>query len=240
MLDQHFMTDEALLKRIIEAAGVRKTDVVLEIGPGTGNLTGLLVKKCKHLNVIEKDKEIFTQLKNRFKDTKNISLDHDNAMTIKFPHFNKCVSNLPYTLCETLLWKFIRYKFDSLTLVVPKNFTDFLLNKRQSRLQYLANEFYNIEYLEDVYPDSFEPKPKVMSSLIRITPKNKNSLLKSFLLQYDKKTKNALRELLIEKGMTKQQAQDKISLMVRPMILNKNICNLSLFELETILKRFKL
>jgi 16S rRNA (adenine1518-N6/adenine1519-N6)-dimethyltransferase len=233
------MTDLELLNRIVEAANITKKDIVLEIGAGTGNLTKFLAEKGKKIEVIEKDKELFKQLKKNLENFRNVSYMHDNAMKVKFPEFNKCVSNLPYNLCESLLWKFTRYKFDSLTFVVPKSFTELLLGKEKSRLIYLVEAYYNVEYLEDVYPDSFEPQPKVVSALIRITPKKTNNFLRKLLSQYDKKTKNALREILMENGMTKQQATEKVSLMVRPRIQNKNIVNLSLFELETILKRFE-
>ena len=232
------MIDKELLLRIIKISKLNKEDIVLEIGPGTGNLTELIANKAKHLYVIEKDSELFEELNEKFASPK-ITLIHDNAAKAKFPNFNKCISNLPYTLCETLLWKFTRYKFESLTLVVPKNFTDLILNKNPSRLQLLVDSYYNVELIEEISPESFEPQPKVLSALIQITPKETKSFIKEFLSQYDKKTKNALKEILMKKGLTKQQALEKISLNLRPKIQDTNIINLSLQEIQEIENKFK-
>jgi len=62
--------------------------------------------------------------------------------------------------------------------------------------------------------------------------------MREFLSQYDKKTKNALRNILIKSGMSKRDALDKVSLMVRPMILGKKVANLSLKEIEDVVKGF--
>ena len=238
MLDQHFMIDKELLVRIIQTSKLNKDDVVLEIGPGTGNLTELIASKAKHLFVIEKDPELFKELNKKFSSPK-ITLIHDNASKAKFPNFDKCISNIPYTLCETLLWKFTRCEFKSLTLVVPKNFTDLILNKKPSRLQLLVDSYYNIELVEEISPESFEPQPKVLSALIQITPKETKSFIKEFLSQYDKKTKNALKEILMNKGLKKQQALEKISLNLRPKIQNTNIINLTLEEINIIKTKFE-
>ena len=124
MLDQHFMIDKELLQRIVEAADIKKTDTILEIGPGTGNLTELLLEKAKHVYCIEKDTALVKQLQEKFKG-KNITIICDDAIKVKFPEYNKCVSNLPYTICEPLLWKCTRIKYDCLVFVVPRKFTVF-------------------------------------------------------------------------------------------------------------------
>ena len=232
------MIDKELLQRIVDTAQIKKTDIILEIGPGTGNLTTFLLEKAKHVHVIEKDKELLEQLKKEYAKQKNISFHLGDATQIKFPEFTKCISNLPYTICEPLLWKLTRYHFDHALLVVPHTFTELLFGTRPSRLHLLVNCFYNIEYLETIHPSAFNPQPKVQSALIQLTAKKTNSFLKEFLSQYDKRTKNALEKILCENGKTKNQAREKIALLLRPKLQEKNIINLSLEEIEDIVKKF--
>ena len=171
MLDQHFMTDTELLQRIVKAAALKKEDTILEIGPGTGNLTKLLLRKGKSLILIEKDKELLKKLKEELKEEKNITFIQADATQQKLPEFNKSVSNLPYTICEPLLWIFTRYTFETLVLVVPDKFTELLQGYTPSRLQLLVETFYELEYLERIPKQAFDPQPKVESALIRITRK---------------------------------------------------------------------
>ena len=237
MRDQHFMIDKELLQRIILAAEIKNTDIILEIGPGTGNLTELLLEKAKYVHAIEKDKELINKLKEKYK--KKINFILDDATKAKFPEFNKCISNLPYTICEPLLWKFTRYTFNSLIFVVPQRFTDLLLGNIPSRLKILTDAFYEIEYKELILSKSFDPKPRGDSALIKITLKQGNSFLKEFLSQYDKKTKNAVKEILMKKGKTKSEALENIALKLRPSIQNKNIISLSLKEIKEVIKHFE-
>ncbi|HIH15461.1 MAG: 16S rRNA (adenine1518-N6/adenine1519-N6)-dimethyltransferase [archaeon GW2011_AR17] len=236
MLDQHFMIDEELLQRIVSAADLKKTDTILEIGSGTGNLTKLLVNKVKHVYVIEKDEKLLEELKKELKG-ENISFQNEDATQAKFPEFNKCVSNLPYTICEPLLWRFTRYKA-LCVFVVPHKFTEKLLGERPSRLKLLVDTFYNIEYLETIHPSAFSPQPKVQSALIKLTSKENNSFLREFLSQYDKKTKNALETILTKQGKTKSEAKNMIALKLRPKIQEQSILTLSLKEIEYIHKLF--
>lgn len=233
------MVDIPLLQRIIKAADLNKTDTVIEIGPGTGNLTVYLQKIGKKVYVIEKDKLLEKSLEERFQHCKNISFIYADAIHTKFPPFNKCVSNLPYTICEPLLWKMTRYEYECLVLVVPKKFTDLLLGNKSSRLKLLADAFFNLELLEIVPPEAFEPPPKVYSALIKITPKKDgNFFLREFFIQYDKRTKNALREIFMKSGLTKTEATEQVLLTIPEHIQNKNIVNLSLEEIKIIAKGF--
>lgn len=233
------MTDTELLKEITKVADLNKTDTVLEIGAGTGNLTFYIQKIAKEVTVIEKDKKLIEILSEEFSHAKNLTIINADAVAAEFPKFNKCVSNLPYTICEPLMWKFTRYKFERLVFVLPKGFAELLLGKKPSRLKLLVDAFYEVEYIQDVLPSSFEPQPKVMSALIRITPKKEgNFFLREFFAQYDKKTKNALREILMKAGLSKSEAKEQILLKIKPSLLEKNIVILSLEEIKEVIKGF--
>ena len=237
-IDQHYMIDIPLLIKIINIADLHKNDLVLEIGPGTGYLTRYLQKIAKKIFVIEKNSELLKELKEKFSDNKNITYLEGDATKLEFPEFTKCVSNLPYTICEPLMWRFTREKFEMLIFVVPLTFAESLTGKNPSRLKLLSDAFYDVEIIQKVDPESFYPKPKTESALIKILPKEGNFFLREFFIQYDKKNKNALREILIKSGMTKSESNEYISLRLKPSIQDKNIVNLSLIEIKEIIKLF--
>ena len=232
------MIDIPLLVRITSIADLHKNDLVLEIGPGTGYLTRYLQKIAKKVFVIEKDPKLLKELKEKFNNNKNITYIGGDATKLDFPNFTKCVSNLPYTICEPLMWRFIREKFEMLVFVVPLSFAEILTGKTPSRLKLLSDAFYEVEITQKIGPESFYPKPKTESALIKITPKEGNFFLREFFIQYDKKTKNALREILMKSGMTKSESQEYITLRLKPSIQDKNIVNLSLEEIKEIVKLF--
>jgi 16S rRNA (adenine1518-N6/adenine1519-N6)-dimethyltransferase len=238
MFDQHYMIDKELLAKIVKTAEINQEDVILEIGAGTGNLTVLLAKKAKKVVSIEKDEKHKEILKQKLKHIKNVDILFGDAFRVKFPLFTKCVSNLPYTICEPLMWKFIHEKFESLTLVVPRKFADKLIGDNESRLKLLCDAFYHVEYIQDIYPESFDPEPKVISALIKITQKEGNFFLREFFSQNDKKVKNALREILIRSGLTKKEANEQVLQKIKPSIASKNIVTLSLSEIHSIIKAF--
>ena len=232
------MIDRNILVRIVGIAELNKDDVVLEIGGGKGALTEYLAKISKHVYVIEKDKALFDFLEGRFANFNHISFCLGNALEVDFPKYNKCVSNLPYTLCEALLWKFSREDFESLVFVVPKKFTGRLTGIVESRLKLLIDAFYELDIFDDVPPEAFDPQPKIMSSIIRLKPKKGNLFLREFFIQYDKKTKNALREILMKSGMTKKEAIKQVSISIPLRIQEKNIVNLSLEEIKEVVRGF--
>ena len=239
MLDQHLMVDKEVLVRVTNIADLNREDVVLEIGGGTGNLTEYIRKIVQKVYVIERDPAMVEKFTDRFKNFDNVMVACGEATTIDFPEFTKCVSNLPYTICEPLLWKFTREEFECLVFVVPKRFVELLTGKRESRLQLLLHAFYNLDVFEDIDPEAFDPPPKVVSSIIRLTPKkNGNFVLRELLQQYDKKTRNALREILMKAGKTKQEALQEVTLKIRPGLQNKKISSLTLHEIMEVIEAF--
>ncbi len=239
MLDQHLMVDKEVLVRVVNVADLNKEDVVLEIGGGTGNLTEYIRKIVTKVYVIDKDPKMVEKLGERFKNFDNVMVACGDASSMDFPDFTKCVSNLPYTICEPLLWKFTREEFKCLVFVVPKRFVDLLVGERPSRLKLVIHAFYNLDVFEEISPEAFEPQPKVKSCLIRLTPKNDgNFVLRELLGQYDKKTRNALKEILMKAGKTKQDALQEVTLRVRPKVQDKKICNLSLDEMMEVIEAF--
>ena len=233
MLDQHFMIDTALLKRIVETAKLTKEETVLEIGAGKGALTREILKGNKSLTIIEKDPKLAKELQHKFPHCTTIQAD---ATTITLPKATVCIANLPYTICEPLLWQFIRTEIERCILVIPKRFSKRLTGEIVSSLQILTETFYHIKTLEHIPPQAFDPQPKVESALITLTRRKEKTAMQDFLKQWDKKVKNAMQKTLTGQGKTKRQAEEEIQKNIQLQILEKSIKKVTFQELKHIQK----
>ena len=181
-LGQNFLVDKNILKLIANLTKIEKSDEIIEIGPGTGNLTEFLLKKNpKKIYLIEKDENLVNFLKNKF--SKNLNIINEDIL--KFSKKNLLndntiiFGNLPYNISSQILVKFIinknKFKFKKLVFMFQKELADRILAKVNSsnygRFSILANWKFNIEKVIDIKPNSFLPKPKVFSSLLIFDPK---------------------------------------------------------------------
>lgn len=230
VFQQHFMVNQEILAKIVQLAELKKNDLVLEIGAGSGNLTKELAKNCSVIVV-----EIDANFKEELESIPNTKVYIDNFLKFRIQEkFNKIVSNIPYNLCEPLLWKLIRMEFEFTIFTVPNKFLN-SLNDKTSKLIYFK-DIYKIEELLDVPKESFSPVPRTDSVVIKIIKKEKdNSLIQSLLYQYDKILKNALIEYL-SIGSTKNKAKESIKDFEKN-ILKKRITELSKKELEYIIPK---
>ncbi|MEM1576699.1 MAG: 16S rRNA (adenine(1518)-N(6)/adenine(1519)-N(6))-dimethyltransferase RsmA [Archaeoglobaceae archaeon] len=170
-LGQHMVVDKSLIRRIVDYSELKSDDHVLEIGCGTGNLTSELLKHCKVIG-IEKDVKFVRMLETKFEDeikSGRFILIHGDALEVEFPSFTKIVSNIPYQISSPLLFKLFKYRFDSAVLMLQKEFAERLC-REDSRLGVISKAYCNPELLEIVGRDSFKPKPKVESAIVRILP----------------------------------------------------------------------
>ncbi|MCL2114721.1 MAG: 16S rRNA (adenine(1518)-N(6)/adenine(1519)-N(6))-dimethyltransferase RsmA [Methanobrevibacter sp.] len=180
-LGQNYLIDDFKRKKIINFGNLNFDDVVLEIGPGIGTLTLEIAKKVKKVVAIEQDIAIFKILKHRLEEEsiENVELINKDALKIDFPYFNKIISNLPYQISSPITFKFLEYDFDLAILMYQKEFADRMVakvgSKNYSRLSAMLHFKGNVEFLDSVSPESFIPKPKVTSSIVKLTPlKNKS------------------------------------------------------------------
>lgn len=177
-LGQNYLIDRNKRDQIINFGNVTADDVVLEIGTGIGTLTIELAKKAKKVIAIEQDAEISKILKKRLKEEKldNVELINDDALNVDFPEFNKIVSNLPYQISSPITFKFLNYDFDLAILMYQKEFAERMNGnvgtKNYSRLSTMLYFKCDVETLTEVSSESFIPKPKVDSTVIKLTPKN--------------------------------------------------------------------
>ena len=207
-LGQNYLIDKNKRNQIIGFGDVDKNDVVLEIGTGIGTLTIELAKKAKKVIAIEQDENICKILTERLKDEKidNVELINDDALKVDFPKFNKIISNLPYQISSPITFKFLEYDFDLAILMYQKEFADRMNgevgSKNYSRLSAMLYFKCNVETLTNVSAESFIPKPKIDSTVVKLTPKENriadddfkiySNFTKALFQHRNKKIKNAL------------------------------------------------
>lgn len=188
-LGQHFLLDERLLARIAASAGDLRGVHVVEIGPGPGGLTrALLATDAASVTAIEKDARCVAALQSlRAAYPQRLRLVEADAMHMELasltPAPRAVVANLPYNVGTELLITWLEAihrdasSVASLTLMFQKEVADRLLSLENSkdygRLTVFAQWLCTVDHLMDIPPEAFSPPPKVMSSLIRITPRAK-------------------------------------------------------------------
>jgi len=174
---QHILVDKRVLRRIVSYANLSRKDIVLEVGCGTGNLTSYLLKHSGRLYGIEKDKRFVKMLKERFSDEidngKFVLMEGD-ALKIEWPSFDKFVSNIPYKISSELTFRLFKTGFKLAVVMYQREFAERLVaregSKKYGRLSVTAKAFSRAEILEIVSPNSFRPKPRVESAIVRLYP----------------------------------------------------------------------
>ena len=184
-LGQNFLIDANILEKITNTTNI-KNKTILEIGPGTGNLTSyILKKKPKKFYVIEKDNQLANKLKNKFNNQLNII--NDDVLKIDetnlFKGKDKVIvfGNLPYNISTEILNKWIinlkdNFWFECLVLMFQKEVADRIIAKfntsNYGRLSIISNWKLNIKKICDIKPEAFSPRPKIDSTLLFFFPKN--------------------------------------------------------------------
>lgn len=232
-LGQHFMTDETMLKTMVENADLSKNDVVLEIGFGKGSLTKMIAEKC---NVIAIDVDESFKI-----DIKNVKVVYGNILEeIEKLKFSKIISNIPYSISEPLFKKLFKIDFDLCILTIGENFYK-ILEDEKSKLGIISNALFKIEKISDVNKKSFFPIPKVNSVLIKITPRpEKDKIISELIKQDDKKVKNALENIIVKSGKSKYDAVKIVKNLGINEIVNKKLWQLTneeFLEVYTKIKR---
>ncbi len=190
-LGQNFLIDQNIINKIVNLVNIKNKNI-LEIGPGTGNLTSKLLNQLpKKLTVIEKDNKLANLLKKNL-GTK-ISIINDDILKLdenKIENEQLTVfGNLPYNISTEILCKWIlniknqNFWFDYLILMFQKEVADRILSKSNSknygRLTILSNWKLNVKKICDINPTSFFPKPKINSTLLFFEPKKNFFKLKN-------------------------------------------------------------
>ena len=189
-LGQNFLIDREVLELIVSTVDIANKEI-LEIGPGSGNLTNYILKKNPtKIFVIEKDDELALLLNEKFDNQIEIinndilKIDENKISNQKLIVFG----NLPYNISTAILSKWIanidkKIWFESLVLMFQKEVANRIIaesnNSNYGRLSILTNWKLNVKKIIDIKPESFSPRPKVVSSLLLFTPKENSFELKN-------------------------------------------------------------
>ncbi len=234
-LGQNFLIDKNILEKISNITIIKNKNI-LEIGPGTGNLTSYILKKNpKKLIVIEKDNELSINLENKFKD--KLTILNDDILKIEEANLFKdnvtVFGNLPYNISTEILSKWIvnlkdNFWFEVLVLMFQKEVADRIIAEfntpNYGRLSIICNWKLNIKKICDIGPEAFFPKPKIDSSLLCFYPKknfikikdpnNLEKITRIFFNQRRKMLKKPFNQLF--NGNKKILDKLKIDLTMRP------------------------
>ncbi len=242
-LGQNFLTDRNILKKITNIVPLKEKNI-LEVGPGTGNLTSFILKNFpKKMLVIEKDNELANNLHKIFGD--QITIINDDVLNIDETSLFKekikvtVFGNLPYNVSTEILSKWILnlkedFWFEHLILMFQKEVADRIIARFNTsaygRLSILSNWKLKIKKICDIKPESFSPRPKIDSSLLLFSPKEKFFKIKDpknlekvtrvFFNQRRKMIKKPFNQLF--NGDQKVLENLKIDLNLRPQNLDLN------------------
>ena len=183
-LGQNFLVDHNTILKIVDTTQINKKEI-LEVGPGTGNLTSEILKKNpKKVYLVEKDNELSNNLKEKFGD--QVTIFNEDILDLNEKSLSKekliVFGNLPYNISTEILCNWIvkltdnHFWFSELILMFQKEVADRIISNFNSsyygRLAILSNWKLNVKKICDISPNCFLPKPKVDSSLLHFTPKD--------------------------------------------------------------------
>ena len=255
-LGQNFLIDRNVLEQIVDTVEITNKEV-LEIGPGSGNLTTFILKKNpKKFYAIEKDDELALLLKDKFSD--EITIINDDVLKISEDKISNekltVFGNLPYNISTEILSKWIvnidkNFWFENLILMFQKEVAERIIaeynTSKYGRLSILSNWKLNIKKIIDIKPQSFSPRPKIDSTLLLFTPrenffslnnaKNLETLTRVFFSQRRKMLKKPFNQVF----NNAKEVADKfnIDLNLRPQNLEPEIYFKLVREYEGLLRR---
>lgn len=186
-LGQHFLNDESIAEKIVSFADVKQNETVLEIGPGKGILTSILLERAKKVIAVEIDESLIRYLNRRFSKVPGLELVHKDFLKYDIPVFSekiKVIGNLPYNIGIRIIKKLIKFRVRSYHMIfmLQKEVAQRLVAspgvKDYGSLSIFMQSHFKIEILMNISPNSFTPPPKVSSALIKV--KSQESLFKQF------------------------------------------------------------
>ena len=262
-LGQNFLVNDEIINKIIEVSNINSDDIIIEIGPGLGVLTNLLLEKSENVIAVELDKRMITILQDRFSKNKNLELINQDILKVDLKKLIetekkeensqvKIVANLPYYISTPIIMKLLEeYKIiDEIIVMVQKEVAERLTAKTGTRMAGSITygvEYYSTAYSEILVPkESFIPRPKVESEVIKlILRKNINedsqfekelfSVIKAGFLQRRKTLANALiNNKIVENREEINNILNKLNIEI-----NVRAENLTLDQFKSIIKYIK-
>lgn len=178
---QNFLHDQYVIQKIVNAISPTLEQTLVEIGPGKGAITSLLIQNCKELHVIEIDRDLVTLLKNKFPDTPNLQIHTRDALRVDYCSLmqdNKLrlMGNLPYNISTPLLFHLLENSncIEDMHFMLQKEVVDRMAampgNRDYGRLSVMIQYHCHVDALFNVGPGAFTPAPKVDSTIVRLEP----------------------------------------------------------------------
>jgi 16S rRNA (adenine1518-N6/adenine1519-N6)-dimethyltransferase len=180
-LGQHFLVDQNILTKIVLTAQIGKEDVVLEVGPGLGEMTHILARHSKKVIAVEIDAKLVAVLREKFSNIANVEIVRGDILKIDFEKFFeqekgpiKVVANLPYQISTPLLFRFIESRniFSTLTLMLQREVAERMAaspgGKEYGPLSVFVQSFSDLSIRFFVKPSAFVPPPRVESAVVHI------------------------------------------------------------------------
>jgi 16S rRNA (adenine1518-N6/adenine1519-N6)-dimethyltransferase len=221
---QNFLHDLSVIRHIIACLDIRSGQHWVEIGPGQGALTEPLLQSGARLDLIELDRDLVTLLKKRFAGRPHLAIHSADALKFDFSslaeHGNRLhvVGNLPYNISTPLMFHLLNSAdcIEDMHFMLQKEVVDRLCaepgSKQYGRLSVMMQYYCETEHLFDVPPESFDPVPKVISSIVRLTPHrqppvqignrdNLNRIVTQAFSQRRKTLRNALKSLVSDSAL---------------------------------------
>lgn len=180
-LGQHILKNPLVVQGLVDKAALRPTDTVLEIGPGTGNMTVRMLEKVKKVIACEVDPRMVAELQKRVQGTPfqtKLQIMVGDVIKTDLPFFDCCVANVPYQISSPLVFKLLLHRpfFRCAVLMFQREFAQRLVaepgDKLYCRLSINTQLLSRVDHLMKVGKNNFRPPPKVESSVVRIEPRN--------------------------------------------------------------------
>lgn len=220
-LGQHFLSNQKVAGAIVDA--INHNDLVVEIGPGHGALTNLLIERCQHVVLIEKDDELAARLKQTYAQSSRVGVVHGDVLQISFSELLgdrqfALVGNFPYNISSQIVFKMLEHKAQ-----VPEMVGMFQLEMAQRILAKPGSKAYSVIGVQTqtsydgnmvvvVPPSDFNPPPRVHSGVIRLERKDDfilpcdpvmfKRVVKAAFAQRRKMLRNSLKSLIPAEMMT--------------------------------------
>jgi 16S rRNA (adenine1518-N6/adenine1519-N6)-dimethyltransferase len=223
---QNFLHDSFIISSILDCIQANSDDHWVEIGPGMGALTTPLVKKGLRLDLIELDRDLVALLTDKFKHVNNLKVHSADALRFDFSSLVegneklRVIGNLPYNISTPLMFHLLESTgvIEDMHFMLQKEVVDRICagpgNKQYGKLSIMMQYYCETEWLFDVPPESFDPKPKVMSAIVRLIPHPQPSVdvdvsklyrvVTEAFSQRRKTLRNSLQKLLTEEQIVTQ------------------------------------
>ncbi|ORZ25091.1 dimethyladenosine transferase [Absidia repens] len=180
-LGQHILKNPLVAQGIVDKANLNSSDVCLEVGPGTGNLTVKILAQAKKVVAVEMDPRLAAELQKRVNGTpeqRKLHIMLGDFMKTELPYFDVCISNTPYQISSPLVFKLLEHRplFRCAILMFQREFALRLVAKPGDelycRLSVNVQLYAKVDHVMKVGKNNFRPPPQVESSVVRLEPKN--------------------------------------------------------------------